>query len=237
MHRFKKIGNAGRALLLAAIIATALLSMVAAKPTLFILGDSISIHYGPHLKKFLEGTVDVEQKQAETINGKKFSRNGGESRRVLAYLTEKLEQPGFQPDYILLNCGLHDIGHDSVTHQLKVPAAEYRQNLEKVFTMIRQKKIRIIWVTTTPVVDSIHNSRIKELQRFAKDLAQYNQIAAELCREYEIKTIDLHDFTAKLGADAYIDNVHYKEDVRVLQGAYLAGAIEEIIKEKYQLQQ
>lgn len=214
------------------IIATALLSFLPAKPTLFILGDSISIHYGPHLKKFLEGDVDVEQKQAETLNGKKFSRNGGESRRVLAYVTEKLQQPGFKPDYLLLNCGLHDIGHDSVTHQLKVPLEEYRQNLGKIFSMIRQKKITIIWVTTTPVVDSIHNSRIKELQRFAKDLAQYNEAAAELCRQYSIRTIDLHDFTAKLGPGAYIDNVHYKEEVRVLQGAYLAGAIKEIIKEK-----
>jgi lysophospholipase L1-like esterase len=213
-------------------MATGLMAMLPAKPGMFVLGDSISIHYGPHLAKFLYGTVEMEQKQAETINGKKFSRNGGDSRRVLAYLSEKLEQPGFKPDYMLLNCGLHDIGYDSITHKLKVPADEYRHNLEKIFTMIRKKKISIIWVTTTPVVDSIHNSRIKELQRYAKDLAQYNQIAAELCLKYAVNTIDLHDFTLKLGNDAYIDNVHYKEGIRELQAAYIAGALKEIIKEK-----
>lgn len=98
--------------------------------------------------------------------------------------------------------------------------------------MIQKKKITIIWVTMTPVVDSIHNSRIKLFQRFQKDVLAYNAVATELCKKFRINVIDLHDFTARLGPQAYIDNVHYKDDVRALQGAFLAGAIKEIIKEK-----
>lgn len=219
-----------RAFILTAII-TCLMSWAKPRPTVFLMGDSISIHYGPYLIKYLEGTLDIDQKKIETLQGKEFSRNGGDSRRVLAYLTAKLQQPGFKPDYLLLNCGLHDVGHDSITQQLQVPPDEYRKNLRSIFTLIQKNKIRIVWVTTTPVVDSIHNSRTKHLSRYAADLEQYNGIAAEVCKQYKVSTIDLHDFTVTLGPGAYLDNVHYKEDIRALQASYIAGALREIVKE------
>lgn len=198
-------------------------------PGIFLMGDSISIHYGPYLIKDLAGVTVVDQKKIETLQGKEFSRNGGDSKRVLAYLTAKLAQPGFHPDYIILNCGLHDVGRDTVTRQLQVPADEYKANLEKIFSMIREKNIRIIWVTTTPVVDSIHNSRTKLLYRYTADLENYNRIAAAVCKEFAVDTVDLHDFTQTLGADAYIDNVHYKEEIRALQAAYIAGSVRVIL--------
>lgn len=207
------------------------MSWVAPHPKIFLMGDSISIHYGPYLIKYMEGTADIDQKKIETLQGKKFSRNGGDSRRVLNYLTAKLQQPGFNPDYIMLNCGLHDVGHDSITDKLQVPPDEYHKNLEDIFALIQKRKIGIIWVTTTPVVDSIHNSRTKHLRRYAADLEQYNDIAAEVCKRYNIRMIELHDFTLTLGPGAYLDNVHYKEDIRPLQAAYISGALREILKE------
>ncbi len=198
-------------------------------PTIFLMGDSISIHYGPYLIKDLAAVATIDQKKIETLQGKEFSRNGGDSKRVLAYLTAKLLQPGFHPDYLILNCGLHDVGRDTVTHQLQVTPEEYRSNLNKIFTLIQEKNIRIIWITTTPVVDSIHNARTKALLRYSADLENYNHIAAEVCKEFGVETVDLHDFTQTLGTEAYIDNVHYKEDVRALQAAYIAGAVRIIL--------
>lgn len=198
-------------------------------PGIFLMGDSISIHYGPYLIKDLAGVATVDQKKIETLQGKEFSRNGGDSKRVLAYLTAKLAQPGFHPDYLILNCGLHDIGRDTVTHQLQVAPEEYRANLRKIFSLIQEKNIRIIWVTTTPVVDSIHNARTKALLRYSADLENYNRIATKVCKEFSVEIIDLHDFTQTLGTDAYIDNVHYKEDVRALQAAYIAGSVRVIL--------
>lgn len=201
-------------------------------PKIFLMGDSISIHYGPYLIKDLQGVADIDQKKIETLNGKEWSRNGGDSKRVLSYLRSKLEQPGFHPDYIILNCGLHDIGRDSIKHTIQIAPELYRRNLDSIFTLISQKNIRIIWITTTPVVDSIHNSRTKQLVRFASDLENYNRIAAEVTSQYKIPTVDLHDFTLTLGNDAYLDNVHYKEEIRPLQAAYIAGAVRTILKQQ-----
>lgn len=200
-----------------------------ALPEIFLMGDSISIHYGPYLIKDLAGVAAIDQKKIETLQGREFSRNGGDSKRVLAYLTVKLAQPAFHPDYLILNCGLHDVGRDTVTHQLQVTPEEYRANLRKIFSLIQEKNIRIIWVTTTPVVDSIHNARTKALLRYSADLENYNRIAAGVCKEFSVEKIDLHDFTQTLGADAYIDNVHYKEEIRALQAAYIAGSVRIIL--------
>lgn len=200
-----------------------------ALPEIFLMGDSISIHYGPYLIKDLAGVAAIDQKKIETLQGREFSRNGGDSKRVLDYLTAKITQPGFNPDYIILNCGLHDIGRDTVTKQLQVSPDEYKTNLRKIFSTIQEKKIRIIWVTTTPVVDSIHNARTKALLRYSADLENYNRIAAGVCKEFSVEMIDLHDFTQTMGTDAYIDNVHYKEEIRALQAAYIAGSVRIIL--------
>lgn len=218
-----------RNLFILAVILAGSIAWVAPRPKIFLLGDSISIHYGPDLKKFLDGIADLEQKKSETIQGKEFSRNGGDSRRVLAYLTAKIKEPDFNPDYLLLNCGLHDIGRDTLTKELQVPLDEYRKNLESIVELVQKKKIAIIWITITPVVDSIHNTRTKVKLRYAADLEQYNQIATDVCKRYGVTTIDLHGFTSKLGVKAYLDNVHYTEDIRVQQAAYIAGAVSAII--------
>lgn len=202
------------------------------KPHVFLLGDSISIHYGPYLKSYVEDFAELEQKKIETLGGREFSRNGGDSKRVLEYLTYKLKEKDFQPDYLLLNCGLHDVGRDTVTGDLQVPLVDYRQNLEKIVKLIQAKNIQIIWVSITPVVDSIHNSRSKHKWRYVSDLASYNLAALEICRKQAIPVIDLFSFTGKLGTDAYLDNVHYKEYARQLQAACLAGALQEILMKK-----
>lgn len=202
------------------------------KPHVFLLGDSISIHYGPYLKSYVEDFAELEQKKIETLSGREFSRNGGDSKRVLEYITYKLKEKDFQPDYLLLNCGLHDIGRDTITGELQVPLAEYRQNLNNIVKLLQAKNIQIIWVSITPVIDSIHNSRTNHKWRYANDLASYNQAALEICRKQAIPVIDLFAFTRKLGTDAYLDNVHYKENVRQLQAAYLSGALQEIVMKK-----
>lgn len=217
--------------LLAIFLILGMVSWKTSTPKIFLVGDSISIYYGPYLKTFLEGQVELEQKAIETLQGRTFSRNGGDSRRVLDYLKAKLIQPGFHPDYLLLNCGLHDIGRDTIRHDLQVPLDTYRKNLDSIFSLIQAKKIKIIWVTTTPVVDSIHNSRSKVKQRYSKDLEEYNQAAAVVCKRYHVRVIDLHDFTRTLGPDAYLDNVHYKEEIRPQQAAYIAGSLRIILDE------
>lgn len=213
-------------------MAVLLVGWQSARPSVFLIGDSISIQYGPYLEKYLEGTIDLSRKQDDGQAAKNLDvpvgANGGDSRMVLEYLKKKLKEPGFAPDYLLLNCGLHDIKHNTPDEKIQVAEEEYRKNLQEIIQLVGEKKIRIIWMRTTPVVDSIHN-KSKGIKRYATDVATYNQIADNIFSRKKIPMIDLFTFTQKLGNEQFIDHVHYNESTRSLQAAYIAGFLQDYI--------
>ncbi len=205
-------------------------------PSVFLIGDSISIQYGPYLEQYLDGVVQLTRKKDDGNAEKNLDvptgANGGDSRMVLAYLRSKIAEPAFHPDYLLINCGLHDIKRDPQHNVLQVTADDYRANLVEIMQLLQQKGIRPVWIRTTAVVDTIHNSRSRSFHRFAKDLAVYNQIADEVCAQARVPVIDLYGFTWKLGIEQFTDHVHYKEPVRALQAAYIAGQVTQLIRNK-----
>lgn len=198
-------------------------------PKLFLIGDSISIQYGPFLEKYLAGFVQFERKQDDGQAEKNLDvptgANGGDSRMVLAFLSAKIKDSGFNPDYLLLNCGLHDIKRDPSTNKIQVSDQVYRENLEAIVKLLQKKHIQLIWMRTTPVVDSIHNTNQYSFHRYATDLQIYNKIADDVCQKNKIPEIDLFSFTEKLGVDQFADHVHYKEPARNLQAAFIAGNV------------
>lgn len=195
--------------------------------TLFLLGDSISMQYSsPYLEKMLAGKYTIVRKQ-ETGEGLQNldipkGSNLGNSRMALAYLRHKLADKAFRPDLMTLNCGLHDIKRDTTTGAPAVDAVEYRANLREIFTIVKKRQVPLVWIRTTEVVDSIHRKN-RGFHRYAKDLEQYNAIADEEVRKAGIASIDLYGFTKDLGANRFIDHVHYREEIRALQAAYIAG--------------
>jgi lysophospholipase L1-like esterase len=203
-------------------------------PKLFLIGDSISIHYGPFLQNYLAGYLQFERKlddgQAEKNLDVPGGANGGDSRMVLAYLQSKIKHSTFNPDYLLLNCGLHDIKRNPATKKIQVSEQEYRENLEAIVQLLNAKHIRLIWIRTTPVVDTIHNAKQRAFHRFAADVESYNKIADEVCLKYNIPEIDLFTFSERLGIEQFIDHVHYKEPARDLQAAYIAGSLLAILE-------
>ena len=200
------------------------------EPSVFLIGDSISMQYGPYLEKFLAGSVTFSRKlddgQAEKNLDVPVGANGGDSRMVLAYLKIKVKEPGFKPDYLVLNCGLHDIKHNVPEGKIQVNETEYRQNLLGIMAVLREKNIGLIWISTTAVVDSIHNKKSNSMKRYAADVETYNKIADELFNDNHVPIVDLFSFTQKLGVEQFIDHVHYNEQTRAMQGAYLAGFIQ-----------
>lgn len=203
-------------------------------PKLFLIGDSISIQYGSYLEKYLEGEVQFERKVDDGSAEKNLDiptgANGGDSRMVLEYLRNKIQDEQFTPDYLLLNCGLHDIKRNPESNKIQVSEDEYRKNIEAIFQLLKNKDIQMVWMRTTPVVDSIHNAKQSSFKRYVADLELYNQIADEVCAKENIPVIDLYDFTQKLGIEQFADHVHYKEHARDLQAAYIAGFLESYIK-------
>ena len=193
----------------------------------YIVGDSISMQYGPYLERYLDGVMGYSRKEGDEEARLNLDdprgANGGDSGRVLAFLRAKAEAGGVDADLLLVNCGLHDIKMDPGTGARQVSIEEYRENLEGVVEAARRMGCPLVWIRTTPCDERVHNSRGLAFQRFAADCGAYNLVADEVMAASGVPTIDLHTFTSNLGEDLYCDHVHFNEPVRQKQAAFIAG--------------
>jgi hypothetical protein len=98
---------------------------------LFVVGDSISIQYGPYLKKMVEHRFLYDRKRGEQEAladlDNPVGANGGDSRMVLDYLEQERTR-GMSCDVLLVNCGLHDIKTDPLSGEMQVPLYAYREH-------------------------------------------------------------------------------------------------------------
>jgi len=192
-------------------------------PTLHVVGDSISQHYGPYLQQYLGGLLAYSRKEGMPGDpNEPNGSNGGDSSLVLRYLWACKER-GLRWDYLLLNCGLHDIRTDPTSGVKQVMPETYQRNLREIIPLACSLAAHVVWVRTSPVVDAIHNARSQAFHRHAVDVDSYNAIADAIMREDGVPAIDLFSFTRALGDDLYMDHVHYRDGVRHLQGAFIAG--------------
>lgn len=194
---------------------------------IFVVGDSISVHYGPYLEKSLSGILEYVRKEGvglalKDLNSPQGS-NGGDSSRVLNFLKHKASSGGIDADLLVLNCGLHDIKTTPETGAKQVPIDQYAVNLEAIIETTRAMKLPLVWIRTTPCDEKIHNIICPEIHRFAADGIAYNEVADRVMLKHGIPMIDLYSFTLNCSDELYIDHVHFIEDVRRLQGAYIAG--------------
>ena len=71
---------------------------------LFVVGDSISIQYGPYLEEYLAGVLEYDRKSddggAPAGTGVYEGPNGGDSRSVAGYLESRARDNSFKPDYL-----------------------------------------------------------------------------------------------------------------------------------------
>jgi lysophospholipase L1-like esterase len=200
-------------------------------PTVFVIGDSISVHYGPFLRDALAGVFRYERKGGETaaLNNLDVPEgaNGGDSRMVRAYLEERLSDGTFQPDVLLFNAGLHDIKRSTHGKSIQIGLEDYRTNLLAIVDGLLRRGIEPVWVRTTPFRDAIHNgAKCPGFLRFQDDLEAYNRAADEIMGGHGVKSIDLHGFTNSLSDDPaglFADHVHFHPEIMARQGAFIAG--------------
>ena len=206
------------------------------KRKVFVIGDSISIHYGPFLKNFLEDdsehSFEYDRKrgmeQALKDLDKPVGANGGDSNQVLEYLLEE-KVKGIMYDLLLINCGLHDIRTDVKSGLRQVDSVRYEENLNKICKISLGMAKKVIWVESTPVYDEIHNNISKGMHRNKSDLAQYNQLAEKVMEANSISIIYLYDFTDRYCPSAFYDHVHFKEEIRELQAAFINVELKKIL--------
>ncbi len=199
---------------------------------IYIVGDSISIQYGPFLQQMLEPDISYARKSGEDEARQNLDiprgANGGDSAMVRAFLEALQSANDFHKDILLVNCGLHDIKKDPVTGVYQVNEKNYRANLQAIITLGRRLAERFIWIETTPVDDAMHARRGCGFQRFDADRRRYNAIADEVMAEKAVPVIRLGRFTGKLGsaADIFKDGVHFLPPVQQQQAAFIAGCMQ-----------
>lgn len=198
---------------------------------LFVIGDSISIHYGEYLKSMTKDKFQYTRKTGldhELKNlDKPLGANAGDSLMVLDYLKEEVRK-NTKYDILLINCGLHDIRVDRLSKKVQVTLTDYKSNLYNIISLAKEMANEVIWVGLTPIIGEIHNARKTGFLRYEEDVLIYDDNARKIMKDFNISYIDLYSFTKSLGMNIYCDHVHFKEDIRRLQAAFIAGYLNSI---------
>lgn len=201
-------------------------------PRLFVIGDSISIHYGVALARELTGHFRYDRKRDAAGAPRAASNldvpagaNGGDSAMVLDYLRHRHATGPIRAEVVLLNCGLHDLRSDPLSGRRQVEPGAYERNLRRIIAAVIAQGATPVWVRTTPVVDALHNRPDSAFHRFAADVMLYNAIADRVMTEAGIAILDLHGFSRQFLPEGFCDRVHYRPTVRDAQAAYLALAV------------
>lgn len=194
----------------------------------YIVGDSISIQYGPYLQGMLRGVLHYSRKEGEEEAKLNLDRpqgsNGGDSGMVLDYLRGRAATGGIPADLLLLNCGLHDIKTDPATGRKQVPLPDYERNLRALLDLRPRLGAALVWIRTTPCDEAVHNANPgMAFHRFARDVEDYNNAADAIMSPAGVPIIDLFTFTRNIGPDLYCDHVHFVDAVRRQQAAFIAG--------------
>lgn len=194
---------------------------------LFVIGDSISMHYGPYLERYLNGKYAYDRKRAKIGEKSELDfpsgENGGDSSMVLCYL-KTCKAILADVDILLINCGLHDIKRDPDTLKYQVDIKDYENNLNSILDILDEFDISVIWVRTTPVDERLHlEKKGRSFLRFEADVDKYNLAADDIMNKRGIRILDLFGFTENIRDELYTDGVHFKDEIRKLQAAFIAG--------------
>jgi hypothetical protein len=197
-------------------------------PSVHVVGDSVSIHYGPHLDSLLEGNARYSRKEA-SAGGFDVSSdaNGRDSSELLRHLADCLNQ-GRKWDVLVMNAGLHDIRRRNGV--LQTSFIMYYDNLREISSIAHRIARRTVWVQTTPVDEKIHNSLKTEYQRYQEDVKRVNTIAAQVMLDASIAVFDLSPLERlEVLENIRQDHVHYSRTFRMLQAAALFGYVQSVL--------
>jgi lysophospholipase L1-like esterase len=184
--------------LLPGILASSAAAQEKPLPRVVLVGDSIRMGYAPLVAKRLEGKAIVISAEP----------NGEDTANVLRNLDEWVIEE--HPDVVHINAGLHDLKVKDKTHQ--VPLTEYEKNLSTILARIRTgTKARIIFATTTPILDNLHAQRKVGFDRFEADVQKYNAAVVSVMNQAGVPVNDLHKVVEGGGKERLMagDGTHY----------------------------
>jgi lysophospholipase L1-like esterase len=185
-------------LMMGILVSSAAAAQEKTLPKVVLVGDSIRMGYAPLVAERLAGKAVVISAKA----------NGEDTANLLRNLDEWVIKE--QPAVVHINAGLHDLKVTNKAYQ--VPLAEYEKNLKTILERIRTgTKARIIFATTTPILDSLHARRKVGFDRFQADVQKYNAAAVAIMKASGVPLDDLHDIVEDGGKDKLMlgDGTHY----------------------------
>ena len=209
------------------------------KKSVFILGDSICIYYSPYLIPLLENDFECQTKKGRAEAMKNLdvpiSANAGNTRDILKFLALEREHGNLTYNYLLFNTGLHDLVYlvNKETGELRdkpsVSISEYIKNLNTIIDIMNEHNIKPVFMTTTPVEDERHNTRVA-FHRHGADVIKYNDTAKSVMANRGVPVIDLFKFTDELDGEKFLDHVHYLEEVAEKQAHFINTAFRKIVE-------
>jgi len=195
-----------------------LVSSVAAQqtplPRVVLIGDSIRLGYAPLVAKLLDGKAIVISP----------APNGEDTSNVLRHLDEWVLTQN--PQVVHINAGLHDLKLKGTTYQ--VPLGEYEKNLKAILGRIRQgTRARVVFATTTPILDALHAQRQAGFDRFEADVQKYNAVAMSVMKQAGVPVNDLHTIVVDSGTATLLgsDGTHYTPEGYAKLAAAVADSI------------
>ena len=183
-----------------------------------IIGDSISIGYTPFIQKALAPGINVVHNPG----------NGGSTERGLDSIPSWVGARTWK--VILFNFGLHDLVRKDSTNKydvrgkISVPVETYKENLNRIVSLLKPTKATLIFVNTTMVPENSSG-------RMVADPAIYNAAALEVMTKNGIPVIDLYTASLTIHPEnSKPGNVHYTDKGYELLAAPLIKSINEILK-------
>ena len=183
----------------------------------FLIGDSIRLNSEKYVKENL----------GENVHLFSPSENCESSFKVLKNIETWIGTDFF--DVVHLNCGLHDVRHDLGQATPVSTQEQYFHNLEQIFGILARLDSRLIWATSTPINETVHNEA-KVSHRYLKDIIDYNAISVELAGKYGFEVNDLFQNASaqRLGDILLPDGIHFNEAGNRKIGKWISNKINEI---------
>ncbi len=197
----------------------ALLALFAQQKKLVILlGDSIRLGYEATVIQELAGTAEVWAPK----------ENGAHTANLLVQLSTWVLPKNAA--VIHVNAGLHDLKtlHFD-TRELVIPLQHYRDNVEVLLRIMRERTTaKLIWATTTTVNDEGARSareKNREFRRYDADVQAYNRAALKVCRKLHVPVNDLYALSRQRADQQMPDGVHFTPQGYQLLGRQVASEI------------
>jgi isoamyl acetate esterase len=167
-------------------------------PLIALVGDSMRLHYQPHVIDALAGVAHVWGPEM----------NCESSRHLRANLDPWVLNRLDGATTVHVNAGAHDIRRTPETDwRVQVPVDEYRDNMIAIVDRLRAHDSidQVIVATTTPVNEGRHQTA-RYSDRRNDDVAVYNSVVVDVATERRLVVSDLWSAVWNCPFDAISDD-------------------------------